>query len=188
MNAFDMLERVEFQASAYNPQIARILALDGDGFRPIPLAPRAPLSDAACRELDQHTAADLFPEALSPTGALSGLYLYFGCLDKAHSIAQDLNTQEGSFWHGIMHRQEPDPANAAYWFRQVGRHPIFPDLREEAHRQRFVTGAEWNPFEFIEFCESARMRPGSEEERLAMRIQLAEWQLLFDYCAREKSL
>ena len=27
-------------------------------------------------------------------------------------------------------------------------------------------------------------RPGSEEEHIAMQVQLFEWQLLFDYCAR----
>jgi hypothetical protein len=70
----------------------------------------------------------------------------------------------------------------------VGKHPIFPALREEARYFRFDTGAEWNPFEFIEFCDAARGRPGSEEERIAMHVQLAEWQLLFDYCAREKEL
>jgi len=182
-----MLGRVEFNASDYGSEVARILSLDGNGMRPIPLAPRAHLSDTARDELDKHTAGDLFPNAPSPSGALSGLYLYFGCLDQAHSIAQDLNTAEGSFWHGIMHRQEPDAANAAYWFRKVGKHPIFPTLRAEANRLRFMTGAEWNPFEFIEFCESARMRPGSEEEGIAMRIQLAEWQLLFDYCATSRA-
>ena len=129
--------------------------------------------------------AHSFPHAYAPEGALCGLYLYFSCLDEAHRIAQDLPTAEGSFWHGIMHRQEPDPANAAYWFRQVGRHPIFPALHHESsRRQRFDTGKEWDPFQFIEFCDSARTRPGSDEEGLAMQVQLIEWQLLFDYCAR----
>jgi hypothetical protein len=69
----------------------------------------------------------------------------------------------------------------------VGKHPIFPALCEEARLQRFDAGKEWDPFEFIQFCESARSRPGSEEEGIAMRVQLVEWQLLFDHCAREKS-
>jgi hypothetical protein len=183
-----ILVEVEFQPSRYGSEVARILSFDGDGKRPVPLAPAGCLSDTARATLKRHTAGDLFPESHSPEGALGGLYLYFGCLDEAHSIAQDLDTAEGSFWHGIMHRQEPDPGNAAYWFRRVGKHPVFAALRDEAHRMHFDAGPGWDPFAFIEFCESARLRPGSEEERIAMRVQLAEWQLLFDYCAKGKSL
>ena len=47
-------------------------------------------------------------------------------------MAQDLETQEGSYWHAIVHRQEPDAGNSGYWFRQVGKHPIFPALRARA--------------------------------------------------------
>ena len=114
---------------------------------------------------------------------MAGLYSYFSCLDESHKIAQDLDTPEGTFWHGIMHRQEPDAANAAYWFRHLSKHAVFPALRDEARHQRFDMGAEWDPFAFIDFCESARVRPGSDEEQMAMQVQLAEWQLLFDYCA-----
>ena len=53
---------------------------------------------------------------------MSGMFLYFSCLDEAHRIAQDISAPEGSYWHAIMHRQEPDPGNSAYWFRSVGRH------------------------------------------------------------------
>jgi hypothetical protein len=163
--------------------------MDGDGLRPMPLAPVSGnwASNAARAELKRRKARDLFTNSVSPEGALAGLYLYFSCLEEAHSIAQDLNTREGSFWHGIMHRQEPDAGNAAYWFRQVGSHPIFPALQFEANKARFVTGAEWDPFAFIDFCEAARVRGGSHEEDIAMQVQLAEWQLLFDYCAREKA-
>ena len=149
----------------------------------MPLAPAGAGSEVARDELRRWKAEELFPAARSSRGALSGLYLYFSCLDEAHTIAQDLPSAEGSFWHAILHRQEPDAGNAAYWFRQVGRHPVFSALRVEAERNRFYTGPEWDPFAFIEFCESARRRPGSEEERIAMRVQLKEWQLLFDYCA-----
>lgn len=182
-----MLEVMHFRASDYGAEVARILGLDGSGLRTMPLAPLKCSSAEARAELNGLKASDLFPSAESSEGALAGLYLYFSCLDEAHKIAQDLNTQEGSFWHGIMHRQEPDAANAGYWFRQVGRHPIFPELRFEAHKAGFDTGTDWDPFAFIEFFEAARVRPGSPEENLARQVQLIEWQLLFDYCAREKT-
>jgi len=181
------LRSVDFRAQRYGVEPARILALDGGGVRAMALAPAGCVSDDARDELKRWTAQNLFPQAHSPEGAMSGLYLYFSCLDEAHSIAQNLESADGSFWHGIMHRQEPDAGNAAYWFRQTGEHPIFPTLCEEARRQGFDTGKEWDPFEFIRFCESARSQPGSDHESIAMRVQLVEWQLLFDHCAREKS-
>ena len=137
-------------------------------------------------------ARKLFPEARAPEAALSGLWLYFSCYDESHAISQDIATRDGSYWHGILHRQEPDAGNAAYWFRRTGRHPIFPALSERvataaAEHPRaapLVRAPGWDPFVFIDYCESARVRPGSAEETLARDIQLAEWQLLFDYCAR----
>jgi hypothetical protein len=176
---------MDFRASRYAGDVSRILALDGGGTRLMPLAVAGCASEEARAELKRWKARELFPDARSPEGALAGLYVYFSCFDEAHAIAQDLNTPEGSFWHGILHRQEPDAVNAAYWFRHLGTHPIFPELRDEARRIRFDTGKEWNPFEFIEFCEASRERPGSWEEEIAMQVQLFEWQLLFDYCASD---
>lgn len=172
-----------FDASKFGPEVQRILALDGNGARPMPLAPSAPAPAAGGVGLVRLRAAHLFPAARSPEGALSGLCLYFSCLDEAHKIAQDLETREGSYWHGVMHRQEPDAFNAGYWFGRVGRHPIFPVLNEAARNLGYQAGREWDPRRFIDFCETARVRPGSKEEDLAMRVQLVEWQLLFDYCA-----
>jgi hypothetical protein len=181
----DMLREVLIKAADYGTEIERILNLDGGGNRPLPLAPCRSSSPAARTQLNRLSAGQLFPQARAPEAAMSGLLLYFACLDEAHRIAQDISGPEGSYWHGMMHRQEPDPANAAYWFRSVGRHAIFPSLREEAAAAGFHCGANWDPFRFIDYCESARRRPDSEEERIAMQVQLSEWQLLFDYCARE---
>jgi hypothetical protein len=163
----------------YNSEVVAILALDGDGERLMPLAMERCSSEAARERLRTGSAARLFAGARAPEAALSGLYVYFSCFEEAHAIAQDIPTAEGSYWHAIVHRQEPDAGNAAYWFRQVGAHPIFPALARAAGQEE-----PWDPFAFIELCERARRQPGSELEARARAIQRAEWQLLFNYCAR----
>ena len=162
-----------FDPQAYGPEVAAILALDGDGERLMPLVQSGCSAPEARSRLQAVTARTLFPQSYAPEAALAGLYLYFGCWAEAHEIAQNVSTPEGSYWHAIVHRQEPDAANSGYWFRQVGAHPIFPALAKIAGIAR------WDPFEFIRQCENAR--PGTLE------LQRAEWQLLFDYCAAKKA-
>jgi hypothetical protein len=115
---------------------------------------------------------------------LAGLYLYFSCRDEAHGVAQNLDTPEGSYWHALVHRQEPDAGNSGYWFGQAGKHPVFPELRARAAEIGVEFGHTWAPLAFIDYCEAARIRPGSPEERMALEVQRAEWQMLFDWCAR----
>jgi hypothetical protein len=184
----------EFNSEAYGADVAAILALDGNGSRLMPLAAGQCSSPGAKSRISKRTVRDLFPDAPAPEAALAGLWLYFSCLDESHKVAQDVNTLDGSFWHGIMHRQEPDAGNSGYWFRRVGSHPVFAALHGAAGEilQRsapsgFKLGSRWDPFAFIDFCDEARQRPGSDEERLAQEIQRAEWQLLFDHCARPRS-
>jgi hypothetical protein len=184
-----------FDPNAYGAEVARILALDGNGMRLMPLVISGPSSAAAAEALRRQSAAELFPDSFSPQAALSGLWLYFSCFEESHSQSQDLASAEGSYWHGILHRQEPDPGNAGYWFRRVGRHPVFRALAEDAavvlrsHRvpasaSRDLQKEQWDPFAFIDFCESSRRQPGSSAEQAALEIQRTEWQLLFDFCAR----
>jgi hypothetical protein len=172
-----------FDSASYSPEVAHVLDLGDRGNRPMPLAIGGCTSVEARSVLGTAKSKTWFPGARSPEGALSGLWLYFGCFDEAHAVCQDLPTAEGSYWHAILHRQEPDPGNAAYWFRRVGRHPIYPDLRSEAERILHSQPSEWDPFAFIDFCEAARRQPGSAEERAAQLVQLVEWQLLFDFCS-----
>src|SRR2546423_1125255 len=169
-----------FDPQPYGKDVAQLLAMDGNGTRPMPLTPSGSVSPEARNWLLGRNAAGLFRQARAPEAAMSGLYLYFGCVDEAHNIAQDVSSADGSYWHGIVHRQEPDPDNAAYWFRRVGQHPVFPAVREAAKKFAF----DWDPFGFIDFCEQARRQPESDSERLAMAVQLAEWQILFDWCAK----
>ena len=171
-----------FRPADYGAEVAEILALDGDGGRPLTLAMKAGFAEARER-LKSASASRLFAGARVPEAAFSGLYVYFSCFDEAHQIAQDIPTAEGSYWHAIVHRMEPDAGNAAYWFRQVGTHPIFPALARAAGRE-----GKWDPFAFIDLCEQARHQPGSELESRARAVQLVEWQLLFDWCAKSASV
>jgi hypothetical protein len=186
---------MKFDPTAYGPTVAAILALDGAGERLMPLAEGKCSSREALKKTETQTPEELFPDSRSPRAALSGLYLYFSCFDQAHEIAQSVESTEGAFWHGILHRQEPDASNARYWFRRVGTHPIFPELADAAKRiaERApsagisFSGA-WDPDRFVEICERARKQPGSPQAQVALETQRAEWQLLFDYCACVRSV
>jgi hypothetical protein len=160
--------------------VVEILACGDGGRRPMRLV-GGPCTSEKARQLIEKLPADFVP------AAKAGLFLYFSCLDEAHKIAQDIPSSTGSYWHGIMHRQEPDFGNAGYWFRRVGRHEIFPSLRDAALRLwpgRFEA-PEWDPFAFVHACEEAHRRPDSATVNKLEQIQLAEWQLLFDHCIRE---
>lgn len=161
---------MRFDANAYGSEVASLLALDGGGERRMPLVAGKCSSAEAARRL---RSGEL--ERVLTKSALAGLWVYFSAFDEAHSVAQELHTSEGSYWHAIVHRQEPDDGNATYWFRRVGRHPIFESL---------APGGGWDPFAFVELCAEARRSPGSEAERCALETQSLEWKLLFDWCAR----
>jgi hypothetical protein len=182
---------MKFDPKAYGSAVEGILALDGSGERLMPLARGTCSNREAAGLIRQADPKELFLKAPHPQAAYSGLFLYFSCLDESHTISQGIAGTEGSFWHGIMHRQEPDAWNSGYWFRRVGRHPIFDDLNRAADKlsaehaaASFRPGDQWDPIAFIEFCEQARDKPGSADEQLALKLQRAEWQLLFDFCAR----
>ena len=116
--------------------------------------------------------------AALPPACAAGLWLRFDFLDESHAISQDLDTAEGSFWHAIMHRREPDASNSKYWWRRVGPHPVLNTLAEQALGLGYkYTG----PFDFVDLCERVR-GTGSTEEETAKRVQQLEWQLLFDHC------
>ena len=137
--------------------------------------------------------ATLFPRAKEPAVPMAGLWLYFSCYEEAHTLADASRSAEGSLWHGILHRQEPDYGNAAYWFGRAGEHPTFPDTALAASEVlKRIPDAEfrvgrWDPYSFIAFCERAAAQPGTSQERAAREIQRAEWQILFDYCARPRT-
>ena len=129
----------------------------------------------------------------------AGLWLWQDFLDESHTISQNIDTAEGSFWHGIMHRREGDFSNSKYWYRRVGEHPIYATLsaevqgitRDEPADKRIFAltrdgGQSWDPYAFVDLCESAHASPDDDALRkLAVSIQRIEWRLLFDHCVRQ---
>ena len=59
-----------------------------------------------------------------------------GDWDKAHSIAQDIPTVQGSAVHAYLHREEGVLWNADYWYSRAGR--VRPDLSLEEEWQALV--------------------------------------------------
>ncbi|RYG00683.1 MAG: hypothetical protein EOO02_14375 [Chitinophagaceae bacterium] len=57
--------------------------------------------------------------------------------ERAHDIAQDIHSSEGSWVHAYLHRVEGDPGNAAYWYRQAGK-PV-PSVTTEVEWEQMVT-------------------------------------------------
>ena len=123
---------------------------------------------------------------------LAGLWLYHDFLDESHRISQSLHGREGSYWHGIMHRREGDFANAKYWFRRTGPHPIHEALNAGARSLARSIGADaafhrspstWDAAAFVDLCAAACAGQNDAAD-LCRKIQEREWQLLFDYCYR----
>ncbi|MFL6448840.1 MAG: hypothetical protein ACJ746_14305 [Bryobacteraceae bacterium] len=173
------------QFSSFTEPVRAILAdIEGSDF-PLVLAHS---EKGAGFGLEGKSAGDLFPSARYPEEALSGLLLRLGCWEKSHEVSQHLSTVEGSYWHGIAHRLEPDYGNAGYWFRRVGQHPIFPRLHTAA--DAILAGQStpwrlkesWDPFLFIRWCEEANEDRGEGKKAIPMAIQKAEWELLFEWC------
>ena len=91
---------------------------------------------------------------------LAGLWLSCGFWTQAHNVAQDLHTPVGSYWHAIIHRDEPDEFNAGYWFCKIGHHPVFEQM-----------GVPWNVAAFTHASPAQRER---------------EAQLLLEYCVNNR--
>lgn len=172
---------MEWNPAQYGPEAERLFSQTGEGRTPMPLvSPRN--TDAALAGELRRPARELFPYAAQPDAAHAGLWLYCGFFEEAHQIAQDIHTADGSYWHGILHRMEPDPGNAGYWFRRVGQHPVFAQLHAASAALGYRSGSRWDPLAFIDDCD----RAAPSAQSLLEQVQLAEWQLLFHHCAKAK--
>lgn len=160
------------------------------------LGPGRP-NETALRALESLTVEQLFSgtrvrDPMMARCCLAGLWLLHDFLDESHTISQGIETASGSYWHGIMHRREPDYGNAKYWFRRVGRHPAMQPLwqqvqerREEFQRSRelasWLDEDTWDPFRFVDLCEQA-VRAEESLATACRELAWIEWRVLFGYC------
>lgn len=74
--------------------------------------------------------ADVPPETLAPL--LAALWWDAkGDWEAAHSVAQDIEDEAGSWVHAYLHRKEGDAANAGYWYRRARRPHSRASLQHE---------------------------------------------------------
>ena len=186
----------------YTPAIAEVIEKLETG-NPLPtLVPQAAWSTELTDALESVSLDELFQgESVKNAtfgGAIkSGLLLWNDALDESHNISQELTNQTGSYWHGIMHRREPDYSNAKYWFGRVGAHPIFPALRERAlarlkempnpsdalaHIAQTIESEEnWDAYQFIDWCQAAEAESDANVTRFLQHVQAEEIKLLLAY-------
>ena len=170
-------------------------ALGGDDSLGLPLVQAKPRWPRLERALSEPAWVAVFPGVASRSRLTlsAGLLQVYDFWDASHEAAQkadDLGEREFSaYWHGIAHRREPDESNSAYWFRRVGRHPLFTPLANAARplldqpgdaslRERLISGGAWNPSTMIDLC--TKVERGTPRESLARRLQRLEMWLLLE--------
>ena len=135
---------------------------------PTPRAGRLPLLELN-HKIDRFFTDRNFIAALQPS-VRSAALLWHDYLDESHTISQNIPGADGSFLHGIMHRREPDYANAKYWFHRVGKHRSFSDIAKQVTRllkkegeteleAKLAPRGDWDPFAFVDACRQAAELP-----------------------------
>jgi hypothetical protein len=150
---------------------------------PLPSLAAAPAIPSLAKVLELDVplfVAEVQLSAKQLLAAKSAFWLLAGDLDRSHTISQDLKTNDGSFWHGVMHRREGDFGNAKYWFRMAGSMPFYSDLAKALATESMLAGAfndsDWNACDFVDMCQRA-VRVGGDLQQQCVLAQWIEWQV-----------
>ena len=118
-----------------------------------------------------------------------GLLYLVDAIDECHEHFQEVHTDLGSYWHGMMHRRESDFDNARYWFRRASRLPFFDTLHRRASECSVDMAKQmsWDPYLFTGQCEQARFGEMEFMDQLK-KLQRAEFDVVFDYTWRQAKI
>ena len=192
-------------STEYPPQIDEIVQ-KLDARQPLPpLVPEKEWDSELTKQIQTTPTSDLFDGRALKDPSLanavkSGLLLWNDALDDSHNISQGVGSKTGSYWHGIMHRREPDYSNSKYWFARVGNHPVFPTLRvrilntleagsnQPAQLARYAEAIKqndnWDAPQFIDWCQDAAGHSDDEVVEFLQTVQVEEIKLLLEYSCR----
>ena len=180
-----------FEPKDYPPPMAGLLA----GASTAPLGPGEKNSSVfdqlSALSVESAFSGDPVLDPMMAQCCISGLWLMHHYLEESHSLSKAIDTPEGCYWHGIMHRREPDYSNSKYWFRHVGAHPLFAELADrvppgssgEPRLSRLVVNRAWDPFAFVDLCASCAQGPHENLRGQLEDLQAIEIDSLLAYCS-----
>lgn len=105
--------------------------------------------------------------------------LYHDHQAAAHALCQAGEGQpDADLLHAILHRREGDAANAGFWLRAVGEHPVFPALGAAACRHGVPAGkGAFDPHAVVAAAVSGndqpRLRAWQDEEFRLVAVHVA---------------
>ncbi|MBT4864907.1 MAG: hypothetical protein HON53_07315 [Planctomycetaceae bacterium] len=208
---WDVVIRASFSNRPFVVVLSETLSEDGPAEYPTSLPALAPNAPGGSRDwlrehLSQVEHVGVVPEVGNADDFVAlkaGLLQLHDELNASHSLSQSVEGEgkhlTGDYWHAIMHRREPDYSNAKYWFRRVGRNPIFDALVDRAGsllaqcqspvapgwEERLIAADGWDPFVFVDLCEHCCQSGDDALTRVAEEIQFAEMLLLIEQTYRD---
>lgn len=202
-NLWEWLTRASLQSGAVKwqePTMRVVSAGSPEASARLPaLVPQPPPREARwpIEHISRLKPSQLVPEKHSEADSVAvkaGLLQWHDALDASHELSQSVEGlgrhQAGDYWHAINHRREPDYGNSKYWFRQFGTHPVFAELAPVAQqildsvpeaaewKSRLLKHGAWDPFAFVDLCQSCAGLEDSPLGRVARQIQAVEMLLL----------
>ena len=168
----------------YSPLVNELMAEEELLLRLRPLEPGHPdmLRRIRAASEEELTGGAVLAHASYPRLIRAGLLYAYDAIDESHRVVKEVTSDEGSYWHGMLHRREGDFENARYWFRRTGRLSVFSEMHARASEVSPLMGrqSDWDPYVLVGQCEQARFG-GDVDQKELVALQRIEFTVMFDH-------